>query len=226
MKSDCDLNRVLDWVTRVLEEQKVQEVASWRMIEYWFQVELFRSLRSSGLPGYDPVGEYEIPYATDFAPRTPSKRGVKWADLVALDREHGHSLWFELKDLGRAKSRWRFNAKSVGADLASLAMIRWAKTKSQLRAPGPMVKDAGRTDEWKRAADLLDGVTNVSGVIIALVPEALASAEQAIRAITDSYRLSLRNSSGFPEPRFDSREYSGITIVAGAVEPTTEEDCR
>ena len=92
-----DLDSVLRWIGDVLDARKAQEITS--------------------------CGCYEIPYATSCAPRRPDKRGTKWADLVAVHRDHAVSLWFELKDLGRSQNRLALNAKHAGIDLAMSRMI-------------------------------------------------------------------------------------------------------
>jgi hypothetical protein len=101
------------------------------MLEYWWQVELFRRPPS----GARNVGDFELPYRTDAAHRSP-KLMVKWSDLVLLS-ESGDALIVELKDLGRAPGTTMKNAEGVGFDLAALARMRQEDTVPALSHQDP-----------------------------------------------------------------------------------------
>ena len=126
------------WVAEVLTSRGIDEIADWRMLEYWFQVELYRAV-SRGLAGdWDHLGDYEQPYFTRI-PR--SKSNTKWIDLVFRSPREGpveRTLWIELKVLGRNANTLRTNAIGLGKDLAApLAGNRstsnWAAHKRRSR---------------------------------------------------------------------------------------------
>jgi hypothetical protein len=70
-------SRVLaDWVRDVLLRSRIDEIASWRMLEYWFQVELYRAIESAKAGAWRHLGRYEQPYYTNL-PRSGSKTNTK-----------------------------------------------------------------------------------------------------------------------------------------------------
>lgn len=136
----------------------------WRMLEYWWQVELYMRPPE----GAEVVGDFELPYRTAFAHRSP-ELGVKWSDLVY--RRGNTNLVVELKDLGPNPLRVHKNAEGVGLDLAALlalngdATLSWytrlgtsekASDELDARRDGA-VRDAGRKGEYSRVASTLAG---------------------------------------------------------------------
>jgi hypothetical protein len=51
------------------------------MLEYWFQVELYRAVQIGASSSWQHLGFFEQPYYTEL-PRTGSKTNTKWIDLV------------------------------------------------------------------------------------------------------------------------------------------------
>jgi hypothetical protein len=155
------------WVAEVLTSRGIDEIADWRMLEYWFQVELYRAV-SQGLAGdWDHLGDYEQPYFTKL-PR--AKSPTKWIDLVFRSPREGpvqRTLWIELKDLGRNSNTLRTNAIGLGKDLAALRGIDRQKTLQQWRKPPPMAVDRGRLAAWMVQADAAaKGIWHVGQVAI------------------------------------------------------------
>jgi hypothetical protein len=146
------------WAAKHLGERGIDEVADWRMLEYWFQVEIFR-LTQLGLAGaWCHVGHYEQPYHTEL-PHSGSKTKIKWIDLV-LARPGPENpdavVWVELKDIGRSKTTTANNAKGLGHDLAALWALSPIKTKELWLNPQPYSMDRGRLDEWNKFGPNLD----------------------------------------------------------------------
>jgi hypothetical protein len=93
-----------EWGSRILSKQGIDEIAHWRMIEYWMQVELFRAVESNHCGAWRHLGAFEQPYYT-YIPRSGSKYNVKWIDLVFAEpklNEPERIVWIELKDIGRS----------------------------------------------------------------------------------------------------------------------------
>lgn len=147
-----------DWASATLTKQGIDNRADWRMLEYWFQVELFHALQSESVPGWVHYGTYEHPYFT-HAPLSGSKSNFKWVDLlcatpsVAAPRQ---LVWLELKDVGRNPDRLNVNVWALGKDLIALYEIDPTETAKAWRNPPDWVKDAGRTEEWSTLADGLE----------------------------------------------------------------------
>jgi hypothetical protein len=147
-----------EWACEILTKQGIDERADWRMLEYWFQVELFHAFQSESVQGWVHYGTYEHPYFT-HAPLSGSKSNFKWVDLlcatpsVAAPRQ---LVWLELKDVGRNPDRVNANVWALGKDLIALYEIDPTETAKAWRNPPDWVKDAGRTEEWSTLADGLE----------------------------------------------------------------------
>ena len=146
------------WAAKHLGERGIDEVADWRMLEYWFQVEIFR-LTQLGLAGaWCHVGHYEQPYHTEL-PHSGSKTKTKWIDLILarpVPENPDAVIWVELKDIGRSKTTTANNAKGLGHDLAALWALNPTKTKELWLNPLPHSIDRGRLDEWNKFGPNLD----------------------------------------------------------------------
>lgn len=145
-----DSNSLANWAADTLRVRGVDEIAKWRMVEYWFQVELYRAVEAGQAGDWRYVGSYEHPYQTEF-PRSGSKTKTKWIDLVlaAPDiRAPNRVVWIELKDLGRSESTALKNAKGLGHDLAALWACDPVATRELWLNPAPHSLDRGRADEW------------------------------------------------------------------------------
>ena len=53
-----------EWSSRILSAQGIDQIAHWRMIEYWIQVELFRAVESNHGGAWRHFGTFERPYYT------------------------------------------------------------------------------------------------------------------------------------------------------------------
>lgn len=168
------------WTAGLLSGRGIDEVAKWRMLEYWLQVELYRAVEAGAAGAWRHLGDYEQPYSTD-QPRSGSKTNTKWVDLVlaepALDAPD-RITWIELKDVGRSADTLEANAKGLGQDLAALWSLRPLETQQIWLNPPPHVIDAGRLPEWKAYAPGLLKAKHLIGQIV-IVPK---SAQNSISA--------------------------------------------
>ena len=158
-----------EWTARVLSDRDIDDVAMWRMLEYWLQVELYRAVENGAAATWRHLGEYEQPYFTDF-PRSGSKTNTKWVDLVlaepSLDKP-SRIVWIELKDMGRSAHTVLANAKGLGHDLASLWSLRPLETQQIWLDPPAHVIDRGRLQEWEKYAfGLLKARHFISQIVI------------------------------------------------------------
>jgi hypothetical protein len=148
-----------EWVAEVLKSRGIDEIADWRMLEYWFQVELYRAVSQGYAGDWDHLGDYEQPYFT----RVPrAKSNTKWIDLVFRSPRDGpveQALWIELKDLGRNANTLRINAIGLGKDLAALRGIDREETLRQWKNPPPMAVDRGRMAAWVVQANAVAAAT-------------------------------------------------------------------
>ena len=90
------------WTAEVLRARGLDEVSRWRLLEYWFQVELYRTIQSGSAGPWRHLGTYEQPYRQSAI---KTKTGWKWADFVLVrDQDDGQrkDLWEEPKGRGRA----------------------------------------------------------------------------------------------------------------------------
>jgi hypothetical protein len=69
-----DSTSLADWSHDTLLKAGLADIVSWRMLEYWFQVELYRGIDQ--LTNWSHFGTYEQPYYTKL-PRSGSKTNVK-----------------------------------------------------------------------------------------------------------------------------------------------------
>jgi hypothetical protein len=156
------------WTAKHLSKCGIDEVADWRMLEYWFQVEIFR-LTQQGLAGsWRHVGHYEQPYHTE-QPRSGSKTKIKWIDLVLAKPEPENPdavVWVELKDIGRSKTTTANNAKGLGHDLAALWALNPTKTKELWLNPQQHSMDRGRLNEWNKFGPNIDHGKQLIGQIV------------------------------------------------------------
>jgi hypothetical protein len=179
----------------------------WRMLEYWWQVELFWRLRRGDAAGWRVLGDYEYPYwtACSRSKQTPTdggaatarseaygvagpkygKPGVKWIDLVMAGGDRG--LFIEMKDLGRSRERLRENAFGVGKDLAALHHALRAATLAELRSPGEATKDQDRMDDFKGVATDLEGCKVASGAVLVMYERGSIEDEMVAACIRRRY---------------------------------------
>lgn len=163
-----DSQALANWTASILRASRIDEVASWRMVEYWFQVELYRAAQSGKAGAWQHIGNYEHPYHTNL-PRSGSKTNTKWIDLVfAESRPESPSkvVWCELKDLGRSQGTAENNAKGLGHDLGALWAIDPKQTKELWLNPMPHSLDRGRQNEWNRFGHGIDGGTQMISQIV------------------------------------------------------------
>ncbi|MFC1776135.1 hypothetical protein ACFL3I_02185 [Pseudomonadota bacterium] len=166
------------WAAGVVVKAEISEVARWRMLEYWMQVELYRYLEKGTVGEWKHLGEHEQPYYTTL-PRSGSKFNSKWVDLVvaepSLERPQ-RIVWIELKDIGRSEHRLKANASGLGQDLAALYRLDPQMTQDLWLRPPPHIVDIGRAAEWERFAD---GIVSADHLIaqIVLVPKQFANEE-------------------------------------------------
>lgn len=213
------LDKTITWIKSVLHERRVSEVISWRMLEYWLQVELFRSLNRLIFDDFKAEGTYEIPYVTSYSPRNREKIGVKWSDLLAINRKESLAIWFELKDLGRSVNRLEYNAKGVGKDLVSLYKLSWKETLNELRNPRVTSKDVNRKEEFLKVADDLEQCRHMLGIVVVIFPSEDFNAEKCKKIITNTYNYILRKEK-CPRPQFAKSTYNEFGIMVGGIETT------
>lgn len=161
------------WIAEVLEGAGVDEVANWRMLEYWFQCEIYRAVLTSDSVAWMPLGHYEQPYYTHF-PRSGSKTNTKWVDLGFVETVNNPQtvVWLELKDLGRSPHTVRTNAANFGLDLAALVGLDVERTVRNLRdPPGNTIKDKARAEEWLIVADIVQRAIHQIGQVALLSKE-------------------------------------------------------
>ena len=181
----ADSQQLADWTTSTLVARHLDQIANWRMVEYWIQVELFRAIQSGGAPDWHHIGDFEHPYHTDL-PKSGSKTNTKWIDLVFSNpnpQKPEKVVWCELKDLGRSRDTAKNNAKGLGNDLAALWALDPLKTMELWLNPPPHSMDRGRLQEWNRSGN---GLAKARHLIlqIALCHKSLC-AEIAIETIKD-----------------------------------------
>jgi hypothetical protein len=165
-----------NWAARVLKEARLGEVTSWRMLEYWMQVELFRATQNGNAGQWSYLGTFEQPYYTN-SPRSGSKYNIKWVDLVLAEpyvENPSRIAWIELKDIGRSHHRLMSNASGLGQDLAALAMLDPEKTIEVWQKPPEHIADLGRHEEWKTHQSVLKNASHIIGQIV-LVPGKFAN---------------------------------------------------
>lgn len=156
------------WAAGVLSARGIDEVASWRMLEYWVQVELYRAIEAGAAGIWRSLGEYEQPYFTDH-PNSGSKTKTKWVDLVIAEpdlKSPNRIIWIELKDVGRSEHRIVANARGLGNDLAALWLLRPEQTQQTWLNPPSHVIDRGRLQEWNTYGP---GLSNTRHLIAQIV---------------------------------------------------------
>lgn len=157
-----------EWAAEVLSARGIDNVAKWRMLEYWVQVELYRAIEAGTAGAWRSLGEYEQPYFTEL-PRSGSKTNTKWVDLViaepSLDSP-SRIAWIELKDIGRNHHTLVANSKGLGNDFAALWSLRPLQTQQTwLNPPGHAI-DRGRLPEWNAYGP---GLVNAQHLIAQIV---------------------------------------------------------
>lgn len=146
------------WVSDTLSQKGISDIAKWRMLEYWMQVELYRAIEAGKAGQWKYLGEYEQPYYTDM-PRSGSKYNTKWVDMVVVEpsiQKPKRIVWIELKDIGRNKRTFKANLKGLGQDLAALWRLRVKETKQIWLNPPPHAVDKSRETEWRSLVPALD----------------------------------------------------------------------
>lgn len=148
-----DSQILADWTASTLMSQGLDEIAYWRMLEYWMQVELYRAIQAGQADPWRHIGDYEHPYHTGM-PLSGSKTQTKWIDLVLAEPslETPESVvWIELKDIGRNEATTLNKAKSLGHDLAALWSLDPQITKDIWLKPNTNVMSKDRFNkEWSR----------------------------------------------------------------------------
>ena len=162
------------WAAEVLLSRGIDEVAGWRMLEYWVNVELYRAAQEGKAGPWRHLGNYEQPYVTDH-PRPGAKTPTKWIDLVLAEpilTAPERVVWMELKDLGRNVDTVRKNAKGLGLDLAALWRLRPVETQQTWLDPPKHAIDRGRLGEWNTLAPGLQQARHlISQIVIVPTPE-------------------------------------------------------
>jgi hypothetical protein len=171
---------IAEWAANVLSARGIDEVATWRMLEYWLQIELYRAVEAGAAGAWRHLGAYEQPYFTN-QPTSGSKTKTKWIDLVLAVptlESPDRIVWIELKDVGRSAHTLVSNAKGLGSDLAALWSLRPLETQQTWLDPPSHAIDRGRLLEWNKYGP---GLLNAKHLIsqIVLVPK---SAWQSISA--------------------------------------------
>ncbi len=164
--------KLAEWTAKVLSARGIDDVATWRMLEYWLQVELYRAVEAGAAPPWRHLGEYEQPYFTG-QPNSGSKTNTKWIDLVFAVpplNSPNRIVWVELKDGGRSAHTLVSNSKSLGYDLAALWSLCPIETQQMWLNPPPHIIDRGRLSEW---SDYGPGLQKAKHLIaqIVLVPK-------------------------------------------------------
>lgn len=160
-----------DWAVSILTEKGIDQISTWRMLEYWVQVELYRAIQAGAAGSWRHVGEYEQPYHT-VLPRPGSKSKTKWIDLVVAEpvpENPRRITWIELKDIGRSQHTLKSNARGLGYDLAAVFTINPSLTRKIWENPGIYDIDRGRLSEWQRLAPGLEKAVHLCAQIV-LVP--------------------------------------------------------
>lgn len=155
----------------MLSQKGIDQISTWRMLEYWVQVEIYRAIEAGAAGPWRYFGEYEQPYYTGL-PQSGSKSKTKWIDLVLADPDPAHPLriiWIELKDIGRSQHTLINNARGIGYDLASVFTIDPALTRKIWENPGIYDIDRGRLLEWQKLAPGLERAVHLFAQIV-LVP--------------------------------------------------------
>ncbi len=169
LDQDQTLQKVGKWVKKTLEERGIEKVAKWDGLEYWAQVELYRSLTCGELKGFKGLGGGEVRYYTNYSYRSKDKAGVKGADLLAISEDDKEALWFELKDLMRLRNRIMANCAGVGKDLMALAAFHAKKTFDALEKPNVFAKNKGTDGRMIDVKNVFEkGKTHHNGLILAL----------------------------------------------------------
>lgn len=210
------------WASDVLIQRGIEEIAQWRMLEYWMQVELFRSVMKGNAGLWKYLGEYEQPYYTDM-PKSGAKHNIKWVDMVlaepSLESPH-RIVWIELKDIGRSKHTFETNLKGLGQDLATLYRLRPARTKEIWLNPPAHVVDKGRQPEWDRYASSLGFARHFIAQVVIIPLSVLPSEEK--NTVRDIWLRSFENrakidssSHDIQIKRTDGGGFATFALVAG-----------
>lgn len=165
---------IAQWTAEVLSARGIDEIATWRMLEYWFQVEIYRAVEAGAAGNWRCLGEYEQPYFTDN-PISGSKTKTKWIDLVLATpplNAPERIVWIELKDVGRSTNTIVKNAKGLGHDLAALWSLRPIETQQTWLNPPPHAIDRGRIAEWNAFGPGLLIAKHLIGQIV-IIPKAV-----------------------------------------------------
>jgi len=199
-----------EWSAHNLKDRGIDEVADWRMLEYWFQVELFRLAKQGRAGAWHHIGNFEHPYHTDL-PRSGSKTKTKWIDLVLAEPSPSQPntiVWIELKDIGRSKNTVVSNAKGLGHDLAALWALSPTKTKDLWLNPQPHSIDRGRLEEWNKFGPYLDQAKQlIAQIVIGLIAmEDHMSPEKIIDAWLESFLLRTGSNAPAPEVAVEKTE--------------------
>ena len=65
-------------------DKGIDDIADWRMLEYWMQVELYRAIQSGTGGSWRHIGDYEHPYFTDH-PKSGAKTNTKWIHYYSVN---------------------------------------------------------------------------------------------------------------------------------------------
>lgn len=168
------------WSATILSKRGLDEIADWRMLEYWVQCELYRAIQTGQAGTRQHLGQYEQPYCTALP--VLGKYKWKWADLVVAEpnlKQAERIIWIELKDTGRSEERLRDNSRGLGRDAAALYALDSKETINGWRKSPEHVKDKGRREEWMELANVIEKSTH-SAAQITIVPLKLVEEHEEI----------------------------------------------
>lgn len=217
-----------EWSSRILSKRGIDQIAHWRMIEYWMQVELFRAVESNHGGAWRHLGAFEQPYYTNI-PRSGSKYNVKWIDLVFAEpklNEPERIVWIELKDIGRSPHTLISNARGLGQDLSALYTIDPLKTKEIWLNPPEHVVDRGRTEEW---GELSKGLVKARHLIaqIVLAPVSFMN-DIGKNQLLENWLITFRNRTAHlaqePSIHIESNNTKKFFVFALVLKPLCEHD--
>lgn len=143
------------WSAEILKGAKIDGITDWTMLEYWFQVELWRAVKLGTAGEWKSMGGFEHPYYTHFK-KGNAKINWKWIDLAFAEpnlEQPRRIVWLELKDLGRPGIRLIPNSQGVGRDLAALVGLDIEETLKGWGNPTDYIKDNNTKIELPKLAN-------------------------------------------------------------------------
>lgn len=209
------------WAAGILRAQGIDYISKWRMLEYWMQVELYRSVNDSKAGVWRYVGDHEQPYHTDV-PLSDRKSEAKWVDLLLAEpdpKSPKRLVWVELKDVGRSEHTLEANAVGLGQDLAALYSLNPSKSKKLWLEPHASRVDKGRVKEWEAYAAVLDCDDQLIAQTV-LVPKEFC--QRHAKMIVDTWRQTFEKrakvsplSHKITIERSDTDQFAIFALVSG-----------